>query len=35
VQFEEQGEHAAMPYGAGTLELVKEHGLWKVAAFQE
>ncbi len=32
-QIDETGEHATMPYGAGTLELVREHGLWKIENF--
>jgi hypothetical protein len=31
--IEETGERAAMPYGAGTIQLVREHGLWKVENF--
>ena len=31
--IEETGERAAMPYGAGTLQLVREHGLWKIEDF--
>lgn len=31
--IEETGERATMPYGAGTLELVREHGLWKIESF--
>ncbi len=31
--IEETGERATMPYGAGTLELVREHGLWKIENF--
>ena len=31
--IEETGEHAAMPYGAGTMQLVREHGLWKIENF--
>lgn len=31
--IEETGERAAMPYGAGTMQLVKEHGLWKIENF--
>ena len=34
-QIEEQGDHATMTYGAGTVELVREHGLWKIEMFQE
>jgi hypothetical protein len=31
--IEETGERASMPYGAGTLQLVREHGLWKIENF--
>jgi hypothetical protein len=31
--IEETGERAAMPYGAGTIQLVREHGLWKIENF--
>jgi len=31
--IEETGERAAMPYGAGTMQLVREHGLWKIEDF--
>ena len=31
--IEETGERATMPYGAGTLQLVREHGLWKIENF--
>jgi len=31
--IEETGERAAMPYGAGTLQLVRERGLWKIEDF--
>lgn len=31
--IEETGEHATMPYGAGNIELVREHGLWKIDEF--
>lgn len=31
--IEETGEQASMPYGAGTLHLVREHGLWKIENF--
>jgi hypothetical protein len=31
--IEETGERAAMPYGTGTIQLVREHGLWKVENF--
>jgi hypothetical protein len=30
---EETGDHAALTYGAGTMQLVKEHGLWKIEDF--
>jgi hypothetical protein len=30
---EESGERATMAYGAGTLQLVREHGLWKIENF--
>lgn len=31
---EETSEHASMPYGAqGTLQLVREHGVWKIETF--
>jgi hypothetical protein len=33
VAIEETGERATMPYGAGTLQLVREHGLWKIENF--
>ena len=29
--IEETGERATMPYGAGTMQLVREHGKWSVA----
>jgi hypothetical protein len=32
--LEETGERAAMPYGSGTVELVREHGLWKIENFE-
>lgn len=32
-QIEETGDRAAMPYGAGTIQLVREHGLWKIENF--
>lgn len=32
-QIEETGERATMPYGAGTIQLVREHGLWKIEDF--
>jgi hypothetical protein len=31
--IEEVGERATMPYGAGTMQLVREHGLWKIENF--
>ena len=31
--IEETGERATMPYGAGTMQLVREHGLWKIEDF--
>jgi hypothetical protein len=31
--IEETGESAQMPYGAGVLKLVREHGLWKIEDF--
>lgn len=31
--IEEVGERATMTYGAGTLQLVREHGLWKIENF--
>jgi hypothetical protein len=31
--IEEAGERATMPYGAGTMQLVREHGLWKIEDF--
>ena len=31
--IEETGERATMPYGAGTLQLVRERGLWKIEDF--
>jgi len=31
--IEETGDHAQMPYGAGVMKLVKEHGQWKVEDF--
>jgi hypothetical protein len=31
--IEEAGERASMPYGAGTMQLVREHGLWKIENF--
>lgn len=32
-KIEETGDHAALPYGAGTMQLVREHGLWKIEDF--
>lgn len=31
--IEETGEQASMPYGAGTLHLVRERGVWKIENF--
>ncbi len=31
--IEETGESAQMPYGAGVLRMVREHGLWKIEDF--
>ncbi len=31
--IEETGERASMPYGAGTIQLIREHGLWKIENF--
>jgi hypothetical protein len=31
--IEETGERATVPYGAGTMQLVREHGLWKIENF--
>ncbi len=31
--IEEVGERATMPYGAATMQLVREHGLWKIENF--
>ncbi len=31
--IEEVGERATMPYGAGTMQLLREHGLWKIENF--
>jgi hypothetical protein len=31
--IEETGERATMPYGAGAMQLVREHGLWKIENF--
>jgi hypothetical protein len=28
--IEEAGERATMPYGSGSIQLVREHGLWKI-----
>jgi hypothetical protein len=32
-KFEETGDHATLAYGAGTMQLVREHGLWKIEDF--
>ncbi|MGO8998355.1 MAG: hypothetical protein ACLQVI_33975 [Polyangiaceae bacterium] len=32
-KFEETGDHATFAYGAGTMQLVREHGLWKIEDF--
>jgi hypothetical protein len=32
-RFEETGDHATFAYGAGTMQLVREHGLWKIEDF--
>jgi hypothetical protein len=32
-QIEETGDHATLAYGAGTLQLVRERGLWKIEDF--
>jgi hypothetical protein len=32
-QIEETGDRATMAYGAGTIQLVREHGLWKIENF--
>jgi hypothetical protein len=32
-KIEETGDRATMPYGAGTMQLVREHGLWKIEDF--
>ncbi len=32
--IEETGERASIPYGAGTMQLVREHGLWKIENFE-
>lgn len=31
--IEETGDRATLPYGAGTMQLVREHGLWKIEDF--
>jgi hypothetical protein len=31
--IEETGERATMPYGAGTMQLLREHGVWKIENF--
>ena len=31
--IEEVGDSAQMPYGSGTMRLVREHGLWKIEDF--
>jgi hypothetical protein len=31
--IEETGEAATMAYGAGTIQLIREHGLWKIENF--
>jgi hypothetical protein len=31
--IEETGDRAALPYGAGTMQLVREHGAWKIEDF--
>jgi hypothetical protein len=31
--IEETGERATMPYGGGSMQLVREHGLWKIENF--
>ncbi len=31
--IQETGERATMPYGPGTMQLVREHGLWKIENF--
>jgi hypothetical protein len=31
--IEETGERATMAYGAGSMQLVREHGLWKIENF--
>ncbi len=32
-KIEETGDHATLPYGAGTMQLVRERGLWKIEDF--
>jgi hypothetical protein len=32
-KVEETGDHATFAYGAGTMQLVREHGLWKIEDF--
>ena len=32
-KIEETGERATFPYGAQTMQLVREHGLWKIEDF--
>ena len=32
-QFEELGDRATMAYGSSTLQLVREHGAWKIEDF--
>ena len=32
-KIEETGDRATLPYGAGTMQLVREHGLWKIEDF--
>ncbi len=32
-EIEETGDRATMSYGAGTIQLVREHGLWKIENF--
>jgi hypothetical protein len=31
--IEETGDHAAMQYGSGAIQLLREHGLWKIENF--
>jgi hypothetical protein len=31
--IEETGDRATMPYGSGAIQLVREHGLWKIEDF--